>query len=743
MQTSSEKPRQATFYDLVNTLLRRKWVVVICLFGVLAPIIYYNQTSPPVYEAETSIVFEETKEPIPTFDLSQVIYRKSFITNQIEEIKSRTLSEEVASTLPKTVLETFKIPNPPPHGLTRKKFVAQVIRKNISAEPVRDADIIKIGVQANNAMSAAIIANTVGDVLKVRRLKVKREEVSAIREFIETQLEVTRGQLLNAEQALKDFKEKNKVTYLDQESREVLRGMTEVEVLYTRAKADREETEQRLSYVNEKIAEQRREIVPSITDVTSPWAQKLKTQLVDLEVQYTTLQVQGYPEDHPQVIKIKDQIEQTKQSLTREMLKIAEGEDIIEPLSQIQNFLEESVSLGVDLHAYRAREDALKRIVDSYDKRLQTLPEKELQLAQLTRAKDVNNRIYMMLLEKGEEARITEAGKISNIRVIDPAEIPRKPVKPRKRLNLILGIIVGLTVGVGLAFFTESLDTSLKTIEDVEAATGLSILGSIPTIKKKGKFEDEAGRVSAHLVTHIAPRSAAAEAYRSLRTSIQFASPDEPLKTILITSAGPKEGKTLTVANLGITTAQLGAKTLMLDSDLRRPMLHRLFNSTKEPGLTNALTESIELTDTIHETEIDNLWVMTCGTLPPNPAELLSSKRMKKLLTELKERFDIVILDSPPVIAVTDAVVLSSEVDGMALVIQSGETSEDAVLRARTLLENVHAKIIGAVLNNVQIERLYGRYGYYYHYYHYYTHEGEKTKKRERSNQTKQTKQTV
>ena len=731
-----KKSKQITFYDLANTLRRKKWLLMLCLCGVLAPIVYYNQTTAPVYEAETSIVFEEAREVMPAFDFSGAISRKSFITNQIEEIKSRTLSEEVAIALPLTVTEQFNIPNPLPPGFTREKLVARRIRKKISAEPVRDADIIKVKVQATDPVSAASIANTVSDVLKKRRLKVKREEISGVREFIKAQLKIVGEQLLNAEQALKDYKEENKVTYLDQESKEILRRMTEAEVLYNQAKADRQQTDQRLSYVHRKIAEQRQAIVPSITDITSPWAQQLKQQLVDLEVQHTTLLVQDYAEDHPQVAKLKEQIEHTRRCLSEEMLKIAEGQNIIEPLSQIEDFLKESVSLGVDFHTYRARESALRKIVDGYDKKLQALPEKELQLAQLTRAREVNNKTYMMLLEKGEEARITEAAKISDIRVIDPAEPPELPVKPKKTLNLILGIIVGLTVGVGLAFFTESLDTSLKTGEDVERATGLPTLGLIPTIKEKGRFKDETARLAAHLVSSHGPKSAAAEAYRSLRTNMQFTGPDKSLETLLITSAGPKEGKTLTVANLGITAAQFGAKTLLIDSDLRRPMLHRLFGISKEPGLTDVLIESAELHATIHQTEVQNLWVLTCGTLPPDPAELLASQKMKQLLLQLRGEFHTIILDSPPVIAVTDAVVLGTEVDGVAMVIRSGEASEDGVLRAKTLLENVNAKIFGAILNNVHVENLYGRYGYYYRYSYYYTHEGKKVSKRERKRKT-------
>ncbi len=726
--TGSQETKEISFHDLLSAVLRRRRIALTCFLGIVIATILFNQISPKVYEAETTIVFEETKEPIPTFDFSQAISTKSFIQNQIEEIKSRTLSEEVASTLPDEAIKTFKIPDKLPESYTKEEIIASNIRENISVAPTRNSDVIKIKVRSHNPLSATVIANAITRVLKERCLKVKREEVSSMRVFIEGQLGLFEDQLQSAGLTLKEFKERNRVTLLDEESKEILKRITEAEVLYNQACTDRKSTEHRLNYIQKRLAEQKSVLVPSITEVATPWARKLKQKLVDLEVRYTTLKIQDYPESHPQVVKLKDQIAQTKETLETEMLKIVKGERIIDPLSELQDLLQETISLEINLETYRAKENALHKTVNIYNKKLQSLPEKEYELSQLIRDKEVSDKIYAMLLEKHEEARITEAGKVSSIRVIDPAKLPKSPIKPKKKLNLAIGVIIGLMLGIGLVVFLEYLDTSIKTIEDVERDINLAVLGSIPIIREKSKLKDET--ITSQLATNLPLKSHAMEAYRSLRTNIQFTDPDKPLNTILFTSTGPGEGKTLTVSNLGIVLALSGVKTLLIDCDLRRPVLHKLFQEDKEPGVVNILAGQSEVKSVIHKTKIDNLHIITCGAIPPNPAEMLGSHRMKELLSELKKKFDIILLDSPPVIAVTDPVVLSSEVDGVVLVIKSGSTSSDAVLRAKSLLENVQARIVGAVLNNVWVEGLYGRYGYYHHYHHYYTPEGEKKSRR-------------
>ena len=321
----------------------------------------------------------------------------------------------------------------------------------------------------------------------------------------------------------------------------------------------------------------------------------------------------------------------------------------------------------------------------------------------------MNENVYLMMREKWEEARITEAGQIGMVQVIDSAKEPKWPIRPRKKLNLLLGMIIGLGLGIGATLLMDYLDDSLKDIEEVERHTGLRVLGSIPQIKVNEKKkslrkttdssdEQEIVTLASRLVTHLEPRSPVSEAYRSFRTNIQFSRFDRPLKTLLVTSAGPGEGKSTTVANLAITMAQMGTKTLLVDADLRRPVLDSIFKCKRSLGLTDILLGNNHLDAALHELEVKNLSLLCCGTLPPNPAELLSSQAMRDLLEQLQKKFEVILFDSPPVVAVTDAAVLGAHADGVVLVISSGETTRKAENRAKTLLNNVRAQILGTVL---------------------------------------------
>ncbi|MBN1348929.1 polysaccharide biosynthesis tyrosine autokinase [candidate division KSB1 bacterium] len=768
---------------ILHIIFRRKWLILFCLIDVMLPIIIYNHHAMPVYEANTTIVFEEQRGPAASINPFKISLNKSFIINQIEEIKSRSLAEEVAKALPRSVINTFIFPEDTLHGFDKDRFISRQIQESISANSIPNSEVIKIEVKAYSPIAAEIIANTIADVLKKRNLEVRREETNNVRKIIEEQLGMFKRQLDEAEITLKLFKEQSKVTAIEQEAAEVLQRITEAENIYNQAKANLDAAEKRLSYIQNKLEKERKDLVPSVTKITSPWAQKLKQQLVDLEIQYTTLKVQNYADSHPKMRNLKRQIDQTKENLKEESLKIAAGENIVDPISQIQNFMEESIALEIEMQTYQAQEKALQEVIDNYNRKLSTLPDKELRLAQLLRNKEVNEKIYMMLLEKREEAKIAEAEKVGNIRIIDPAQIPRFPVEPRKALNLIVGFILGLSIGMGLAFLITFLDSSIKTSEEVEQLTNLSVLGTIPRIRSTPKkvspahYKFNGGRKTnelvSRLITETNPKSPEAEAFRTLRTNLQFSAFESPLKTILITSSSPNEGKSLITANLSIATAQMGLKTLLIDADLRKPVLHLLFQKRREPGLINLITTSkalkhqlphriarqpgdsiyqgyqfdetdesalsmeeeldAELRRIISATHVNNLDLLTCGVIPPNPSEILASETIKRILHELRSRYDAIIVDTPPINIVTDAGILSPLVDGSVLVVKIGGGSEKDIKRAKSLLQQARGKIIGVVINFID-----GKDGYsnYYRYYYYDDSDGRKVKKRKKSENT-------
>ncbi len=757
-----------TFLDI---LFRRGWYILVCILAVLVPVMYYNATATRIYQAKTTIIYEN---PHPSITTTQRPTRyqpiKETLLNQIQEIKSRAVAMEVAKVLPDWVKAQFPLPENPPPDFDSNAFYAALIKSNTEAVPLAESDVIEIRVKAENDPYVAMtIANTICDVLKDRNLRIRREGVSDMRAFLEEQLQAYKIRLNDAEAALRQFKVNNRVTSLDKEVEEQLKLAKNIELMYQEAKNERERTEQYLASITEQIDLQQKNIVPSIANISNQIIQSLKSQLGSLQNDYINLQLQGVPLDNPKMIELQQSMAQVRMNLAEEARKVAEQKNVIDPVSQMSSMYQRKVELELKLQMLRTQENSLAASLRNYEDSLRRLPDKEFVLAKLTRERDLANNLVNMLSERREEARISEAEKIGNMRIIDRAQLPKRPILPRKELNLAIGLMLGLTIGLGLVFFLESLDTTLKTPEDVERKTELSILGSIPRMKNILPM-DEADANSSVLVTHVSPSSPASEAYRTLRTNLQFSNLSQRLRSLMLTSSGPREGKSTTSANLAVATAQMGLQTLLIDADLRRPTINKIFNLNREPGLADILSHyyqkgmggngeedvameegfadrqtsvrakkaiqhmaslDMAINATVHKTNIERLHVLTCGVLPRNPSEILASEAMKDLLALVKERYEFVVIDAPPVIAVTDAAVLAPQVDAAVLVIESARNDREIILKAKGLLDRVGVNLLGAVLNNVRERNLYGDYDYYYTYYS--TETGRDAKKKKRS----------
>jgi capsular exopolysaccharide synthesis family protein len=310
--------------------------------------------------------------------------------------------------------------------------------------------------------------------------------------------------------------------------------------------------------------------------------------------------------------------------------------------------------------------------------------------------------------------------------VVDQAELPTKPYKPNKRLNLLLAAVVGLFLGVGIAFFFEYLDNTIKTPEDVEQLIRLPSFGMVPEISSERRKRLESGAAyPVELITYAHPKSMLSEAYRNIRTSILLSFSEKPPKKIVITSANPAEGKTTTVINTAIALSQTGAKVIVVDSDMRKPRIHNIFNEENGIGLSNFLSGDGDLRSIIKKTVIPNLFYIPSGPIPPNPSELIGAGLFKNMMESLGKGFDHIVLDSPPVLGFADSIILSTNVDGVILVTVGGKTPRETLQRAKEVLQQVNAKILGVVINRVNIQR--SDYGYYYYrYHHYYGKEGKK-----------------
>jgi succinoglycan biosynthesis transport protein ExoP len=337
--------------------------------------------------------------------------------------------------------------------------------------------------------------------------------------------------------------------------------------------------------------------------------------------------------------------------------------------------------------------------------------------AELTRLQT----IYVMRLNSAEDLRLSAARYEDNVTLFSEAQTPTSPVKPRVLLNTILGLLSGAVLGVSTAFLLEYLDDTIKTPEEVSAVLDLPTLGNVTRIPGVKELKDG-------LIALKEPRSPLVEAYRALRTNVQFSLVGNPSASILVTSAGPKEGKSTTLANLGTVMAQAGKRIILADTDLRRPTLHEFFEVPREPGLTDLLLDDEpEVTKYLRETSIPGLWLLPSGPLPPNPSELLSSPQAGRIFEDLKDRADVVLFDSPPVLAVTDATILSTKVRGVLLVLDAGTTRTDVAQQGQEALTQVGASILGVVLNRQKKGR-----GGYYHYY-YYSRDGQRRRRKRRS----------
>jgi len=424
-------------------------------------------------------------------------------------------------------------------------------------------------------------------------------------------------------------------------------------------------------------------------------AAKVKVNLVR-DTQLITLQV--VDEDPSVAMRVANKIPEVF-SIQNEQMQLSRYS------SSNENLQKQMEAVNLDIAAAEKTLESLKAASEPDQLEISRLTEQLLQY----------RTTYANLLRSYEEIRVAEAKTLDTVTVVEPADLPTAPVGPKTMTNTVLAGMVGAMLAVGVAFLVEYLDDTVKTDADVASFLGLPTLGGVVDL----------GENDGAAIAVEQPKSVAVEAYRALRTNIQFSSPDRPPRTLLVTSPLSEEGKTTTVANLGAVFARAGASTVIVDADLRKPRQHRVFKVDNRLGLTTMLvSEDItRMNGSLKESGIPNLKVLASGPRPPNPSELLSSERMEAMIAQLRKAADIVLLDTPPCLAVSDAAVLASKVDGILLVLEAGKTRREAAIRAKEALEQVGGRILGVVLTKIPRKRR--GYGYYYYYPEYYHRGGD------------------
>lgn len=745
-----QEEQQVNIQDYLRIVYRGRWIILASFFVVLIVTAIITFTSEPVYESTAKIMIEsQGSMERALFDVNYLGNQSTLITNQVEILKSRMLAENVVRFLEAVPYRDSLVIFQPNSSGEYMPFRAQVgwVMSSLEVTPKKDTDIIEIKFSANTPFESAQICNVVVETFREANKSFSRSEFKELRQFLEKQLEKKGEELKKSEDALKEYRETQKLVSLDDKTRELISRYAESQAELEAALVEMEASLEQKKNLENQLEERRGALSLEVAQIASPLLRELQehyAKMVSERVTYETLISQDRidPQEYQsQLNSMSNRIKAIQDKLQEEAKRIASTSMVADPLQIAQEIISSILKLETTIKGNRAKIEALRGITSQYDAELERLPGKALELVRLQRQLQVDQNTYILMTEKLEETKISEAGQKENIRLVDNAILPIYPTKPNKRLNLILGALIGLGLGIGLTFLIEYFDDSVKNPDELERM-GLPILSIIPKIatddltKKilsrnggsNGEME-EIRKIESRLVTHFDPKSPISEAYRTLRTNIQFKDIENTNRAILITSSTPKEGKSTTVANLAITMAQMGSKTLLVDTDLRRPVIHSILDLKKDTGITNYLVGKSQFEDVVKPTVIDNLYVVTSGPLPPNPSEILSSNKMKDFIQRARTEFSTILFDSPPIIAVTDAAVLSSIVDGLILVIKAHQTRRDAIKRALSLLESVKAKVYGSLLNSVNIERTYGSY-YYYYYYHYYNYYGHDLKRR-------------
>jgi succinoglycan biosynthesis transport protein ExoP len=718
-----------------RTIVKRWPFVVLSTVLCLGAAFVLTYRQHKIYEATCQIVIESTA-PQVLQDVKDVVelgsgtywVNKEFFETQYRIIQSSAVAQRVVDKLG-LAFDPDYAPYAAAGPDADTLGVARVVAQQVSVRPIKDSRIAQIVVRDQNPRRAAILANTVADTYIESNLDYKLEGSRAATSWLSEEEVTLRKKLEGSELALFKFKKD--------------RGLLDVSI------GDKQSmTLQILQNLNGKLADIRmkrlelestRKMVQAAKDLTDketlPLIESNNEAFKNMRLSFLQFAKEKadlgakYGPEHPRIKILEGQMAAVQASYQRE---------IDSSLRTFEN----------SYQALLATEKSLMSMMDKEKQSAIELSKIDVEYKPYQRAAEENAKVYMMIAQRQKELDLTALMKGNNVRVLERAVAPGAPVSPRPMQNLMIALLAGLAIGIALAFLVETLDNTLKSQLDVEAFLGVPVLGLIPIIGShkqeekaalrgkrsrdrgdrddrpdRGKdVEDAAQLRERDMGIFLDPRSLAAECCRSIRTNILFMSPDRPVRTMVITSPSPQEGKTTTAVNLAVAMAEAAGRVLVIDTDMRRPRLHRSFGVPNQTGISTVILGHSTLDEAIKKTEVPNLDVLPCGPLPPNPSELLHTQRFAQTLAECATRYDRIILDSPPTSAVTDPAVLGNLTDGVILIVKGGHTTREAAAQARRQLMSAKCHLLGVVVNEIDFSK--PGYEYQYGYYRNYAQYG-------------------
>lgn len=701
-----------------HELWRYKLLVPAVTVLVAGAVFFWVSRQPKIYEAVATVAYdphpaqplgtavEDTNESSSGYWDSQEFY-----ATQNYVLKSRALAERVVRRLS---LETdadflgLPVDGESVAQKARVEEAAAVLQDHLEVEHVRDTRVVRLHVRDRNPDRAQLIANTIVDSYIAMSLEERLGASSQALEWLRGQMQNLKRELEASELALHKFRADNNSlsSSLAERQRLIANQLERYTHALTEIRTRRIEAEARFAVLREELSKTNELVSVHVGPLgTDPALISLRDHYRDRQQELERLMV-SYGNAHPLVKAASGAVESAREQIERQVTAILRG-------------------LEIDVEELRRAESGIARALEEVNREGLELSLREIEYSKLDRERASKAELYGIVLNRATQTDLTRALRVASARLIDRAVKPEVPVSPKVRLAVAIGILLGLGMGIGAAFGAARLDNKVRGTTDLESR-GVTVLGVIPGIEgMTGTNARRAHRAGARsenperdLIVHLQPRSTVAECCRTIRTNITFQSAERPLKVVGVTSAMPQDGKTTVSISLAITLAQGGRRVLLIDTDLRKPRLHRAFRVGVQDGITSILVGESTLAQTAQATTVPNLWLVQCGALPPNPSELLHTQRFSQLIEEAKTLYDIVLLDSPPLGAVTDPAIIATQVDGTILVARSRSTRRSNVDAALRQLHSVSARVIGAVINDVDLTE--SSYGSYYSYYRGY-----------------------